>query len=45
MMVRVPWRIPAAPHPATTLPIMNTVEVGAAAQRHDPASKMIIERR
>src|SRR5205807_6001325 len=34
-----PARIPAAPIPATALPIMNAIELGAAPQMAEPTSK------
>ena len=44
MIIVPPEKMPADPRPATARPIMKAVEVGAAAQRPDPASKITIER-
>ena len=40
MMVKKPEKTPDAPTPATALPIMKVVELGATAQMTDPTSKM-----
>jgi hypothetical protein len=38
MIVNAPLRTPAAPQPATALPIMNIGDELAKAQRRDPSS-------
>ena len=38
-MVNAPLRIPAPPHPAIALPMMNIAEDLATPQMRDPASK------
>lgn len=42
-ITRDPQNIPAAPNPATALPIINAIELGAAAQITEPTSNMRIE--
>ena len=44
MIIMPPEKMPADPRPAIARPIMKAIEVGAAAQRLDPASKITIER-
>ncbi|KFY42780.1 hypothetical protein V494_02248 [Pseudogymnoascus sp. VKM F-4513 (FW-928)] len=39
-ITRPPQKIPAAPNPATALPIMKAVELGAAAHTTEPTSNM-----
>lgn len=39
-MIKDPEKRPAEPTPATALPIMKAVELGAAPQIRDPTSKM-----
>ena len=41
MILNVPCKIPAAPHPAMTRPMIKQVEFGAAAQRHDPTEELV----
>jgi hypothetical protein len=43
MMIMAPQNTPAAPSPAMALPMMKAAELGAAAQRIEPPSKMIEE--
>ncbi|VTO92675.1 unnamed protein product [Fusarium graminearum] len=45
IMIIAPQKTPAAPSPAMALPMMNTGELGAAAQSMEPASKIIDEAR
>lgn len=45
VLIRAPVEIPDAPRPATALPIMKAVEVGATAQTKEPISKMAIAAR
>jgi hypothetical protein len=40
MMRMAPEKIPAAPTPATALPMMSAVELGATPQIREPTSKM-----
>lgn len=40
MITRAPENIPATPIPATALPTIRTVLLGATAQMSDPISKM-----
>jgi hypothetical protein len=42
-IITPPQKMPAAPMPAIARPIMKAVELGAAPQRADPTSKVIIE--
>ena len=44
MIIIPPEKMPADPRPAMARPMMKAVEVGAAPQRDDPASKITIER-
>ena len=39
MIVNAPLTIPAAPNPATALPIINMADDFARAQKRDPSSK------
>ena len=39
-IVNAPLRIPAPPHPATALPMMNIIEDFAAPHMRDPSSKI-----
>lgn len=43
MMIIAPQKTPAAPSPAMALPMMKAAELGAAAQRMEPPSKIMEE--
>jgi hypothetical protein len=41
-ITRLPQKIPAAPNPATALPMIKAMELGAAAQITEPTSNIRI---
>lgn len=43
MIFKAPWNKPAAPHPAIARPMMNIVELDAAAQMTEPAVLLLVE--